>query len=95
MPKIGYYNVSRLNAANNQVKWIFDKSGNQLVDFIGRFENLNEDSQYVFSRLGVEESLEHVNKTDHPPYQEMYTDKTRETVRRMYREDIEAFEYEF
>ena len=46
-----------------QVKFVFDEKGKQLVDFIGKFEHLEEDFNIVKQQLThpVEE-LEHINK---------------------------------
>jgi len=37
----------------SQKEFIFDKEGNQLVDFIGRFENLQSDFEEVCRRVGI------------------------------------------
>lgn len=47
-----------------QTSYIFDSQGNQLVDFIGRFENLQEDFQKIKQRLCPPlADLPHINKT--------------------------------
>lgn len=96
--KIGFFNSKNLSPLNNQVEWITDDSGKLIVDFVGRFENLDEDVQKVFSRIGIEGVLKRTRNTkpsDVPPYPEIYTDETREIIRQMYQRDISLFEYEF
>jgi hypothetical protein len=44
---------------------LYDKTGNLLVDFVGKFERLQQDFDQVCKRLGVENSgLPHVNSSD-------------------------------
>jgi hypothetical protein len=79
-----------------QVDFIRDENGAGMVDFIGRFETLRQDTQVVFDRIGVDcEELPHLNASEHRPYAEYFTDQTRESLHQLYREDIEAFGYQF
>lgn len=66
------------------------------VDFIGKFESLQEDFERVCSRIGIScEELPHHNKMKHKSYWEYYDDETRALVSRMYKQDIDCFEYQF
>ncbi len=48
-----------------QYDFIYDKSGNLLVDFVGKFEKLQEDFDHVCSKINVYESkLPHVNSSN-------------------------------
>jgi hypothetical protein len=38
----------------NQLRYLTDKNGEMLVDFIGRFENFTQDLSHVFDMLGVD-----------------------------------------
>jgi chondroitin 4-sulfotransferase 11 len=89
----GYYSFTF-----NQLRYLTDKNGEVLVDFIGRFENLAQDISHVFDMLGLEASqleIPHENRSAHSHYSEMYTPETREIVRKRFRRDIEFFGYEF
>jgi len=47
-----------------QYDFLFDPNGNQLVDFIGKFEKLQEDFDIVCQILGIKESkLLHINQS--------------------------------
>lgn len=76
-----------------QFYFICDPERRLLIDFIGKFENLNEDWDKVCQRLGVEGKLEHVTKSEHEPYQNYYDGKTKELVEKMYQVDMEIFGY--
>jgi hypothetical protein len=48
-----------------QTDMLYDKAGNLLVDFVGRFEHLQQDFDQVSKHLGFENSdLPHVNSSD-------------------------------
>ena len=86
---------SRAKLRFSQYSWISDKEGNLLVDFVGRFENLEADFQTLCTKIGISTKLEHVNATDHLHYQHYYDDETRDLTARMHSEDIERFGYTF
>ncbi len=78
-----------------QKDFTHSKNGEKLVDFIARFENLDEDFNEICSIIGVKASLPHVNRSKRAHYREFYSDDTRELVRESFKSDIELFEYEF
>lgn len=81
----------------HQFDWFVDPSGNILVDFIGRFEDLRENWAFVCRRLGIHKPLPHANqnprRTKH--YTEYYTPRTRQIIAERFRVDIEYFGYQF
>mgnify|MGYP000037970832 CR=1 FL=1 len=47
-----------------QVDYLFNKNGDQLVDFIGRFEQLDSDYEFVRKNVAIEiPKLSHVNRS--------------------------------
>lgn len=71
------------------------KSGELLVDFVGRFENLADDFDFVCHRIGVEVEMPHRNASKHRDYRTYYDDETAEFVATHWAEDIERFGYTF
>lgn len=82
-----------------QSDFIIDENGNPLVDFIGRFENLQNDFSHVCGQIGIPVTeLSHTNKsmTKIPkPWQDFYDDETKDFVADLYQRDIDLFGYEF
>lgn len=79
-----------------QSYFIVDDKGKSLVDYIGRFENLQKDYRHIVQQLGLEVSLPHVNKSNRKDsYQFIYTKEMEEKVARIYQEDISRFSYTF
>jgi len=80
-----------------QVDFLRGQNGKIELDFIGRFENLQQDFNHVRDHLGLSGELLFINKTKtkREPYQTYYSDELREIAARFYKEDIDVFDYEF
>ena len=79
-----------------QKDFLFSKNNDQLVSFIGRYENLQKDFQTICKRIGINATLPVLNRsTKSKPYQEYYTPETIQLVRKTFTPDIELFGYEY
>jgi chondroitin 4-sulfotransferase 11 len=80
----------------NPFSQLFDQNENQIVDFIGRFENLQDDFDAICDQIGISrQDVPHINKTNHKHYTEYYDDETRKIVEEKFAKDIEYFKYKF
>ncbi len=79
-----------------QLDWFVSPDGEILVDFIGRFERLEEDWATVAEKIGVSPSLPHRKANPRArPYTDYYNERTREVIARKFQVDIERFAYVF
>jgi chondroitin 4-sulfotransferase 11 len=88
-----FYNNPK--AFQPQVEWLKDDQGRIAIDFIGKFESINDDFDQIKSIIGIEAELPHLNASKRAGYQSYYDDETRQIVAQWFHEDIEAFGYNF
>ena len=69
--------------------------GEQFVDFIGRLENIKNDWSVIAKQISAPPAIPHVNKSKHDNYTSYYDETTRQVVGEIYKDDVEAFGYEF
>lgn len=78
-----------------QLDWISDADGRILVDFVGRFERLEEDFKEICQRLGARAELPHLKSSGHGGYRQYYDEDTARIVAEWFRRDVDRFGYEF
>ncbi len=81
----------------NQIAYLTDANETPLVDFIGRFERLQEDFDRVCTVLEIDRRpLPRITHGSvHKHYSIYYTDEMREFVGEKYKRDIDFFGYMF
>jgi chondroitin 4-sulfotransferase 11 len=88
-------NIMRNALFTPQVAYLKNIFGQVNMDFVGRFENLEEDFKTIASKLNLEAQLPHLNQSREEQYQSLYTESSREIIRKIYAQDIDTFDYEF
>ncbi len=88
-------NILRYHHFRPQTNYIFDKYRKIPIDFVGFFENLDDDFDYIANKIGVPDHLPKKNAGEHKRYQDYYNDKTMEIVAKVYEEDINVLGYNF
>jgi len=80
----------------SQTEHITGEKGNIMVDFVGRFENLQRDFNTICDKIGIKRvRLAWTNMSWHRHYSEYYDDETKEIIAKRYKKDIEMFGYKF
>ncbi len=87
----------RLKARSFYIKSYFVIDGRPCIDFLGRFEDLEQDAKHVFDQLGLPwaNALPRAKGTfrSHRDYHDFYDDELIELTNEMFRWEIEFFGY--
>jgi hypothetical protein len=77
--------------------YIMDENNNLMIDYVGRFENLKNEWEFICKKIGIKIDLPHKNKhsRNNKHYRDYYDDETREFVLKACEKDLEIFGYEF
>jgi hypothetical protein len=78
-----------------QRDFLYDRQGNLLVDYVGKFENMDHDFAEICKTLGIPpRGLPHLNKSPHRHYSDYYTPGSKQLVYSILKEDFKTFGYE-
>jgi hypothetical protein len=88
---------NRYHQIRTATDFVMDKNDNILVDYIGRFENIEDDWNFICEQLGTKIKLEHRNKNNrrYKHYRDYYDDDTKKCVAEACKKDLEIFKYKF
>lgn len=79
-----------------QYRFVCGHDDTLVVDFVGRFEELDAGMARVLAVLGVElKALPHENRGTRGPYRDYYRRADRRAVERLYAKDLELFGYDY
>lgn len=79
----------------HQHKFLYD-GDEKLVNFVGKYENLSDDFNYVMSKVGCEHiKLPFLNKSNRTDYKNYFDDETRKLIKKYYSKDINLFNYKY
>lgn len=83
----------------NQLDYLSDGSGRLIVDFVGKYETLQSDFQFICEKIKVPylpEKIPHVkHHSSREDYAGYYKEDLKEYVRQRYLRDINFFNYRF
>jgi len=79
-----------------QSQQLIDDGGNVALDFVGRYESLQQSYDEICTRIGVPAmELGRKNPSRHDAYTEYYDDELRDRVAEYYKDDLRVFSYDF
>jgi hypothetical protein len=66
------------------------------IDYLGRFENFNNDLEEVMKGLNIKAQINKLNASKRKiDYRDYYSDSSKDKVAKLYKRDINLFNYEF
>lgn len=79
-----------------QKQFVCNRVGDILVNHTGKIENLCATATWIEETTGVEPSFPHHNRSGAPvKYRDFYSGRLMNMVGEIYRDDVEAFNYDF
>ena len=88
-------NIMKYHHFMPQYKFITDRYFKCSVDYIGYFENIEEDYNFIKTKVGVGRNLPKINSVKRSRYEDFYSEDTKKIVADVYKPDIEIFDYRF
>jgi len=80
----------------SQLYFLKDKTGNVAMDFIGRFENLQDDFNKVCAHLKIKDpTLPKLLVRKRRHYTDFYTPETKDLIYQLYKEEIDYFGFNY
>jgi chondroitin 4-sulfotransferase 11 len=79
-----------------QISYLINYEGKFLLDYLGRYESLDKDFDFVCKKIGLPTvKLPHLRKSNHDTYHNHYDDEIAKIIATKYKSDIDAFKYSF
>jgi hypothetical protein len=79
-----------------QSEFICDQKNAPLIDYLGYFENINQDFSHILKQLNLpQKKLKHTNASKRKTYDQVYTPQMIDKVASLYEQDIHNFGYTF
>ena len=78
-----------------QKDFIYSDSGELLVNYIGRFEHIDEEFKNICNIIGISATLPKINVSNTIPYQTYYNANTKRMIQKTFEPDISLFKYSF
>lgn len=79
-----------------QLDWLVNEDGRVELDYIGRFEVLEDAFADIARAIGIKDRvLPHALRSGNSDYRSAYSEKSRKIVAERYAEEISMFGYKF
>lgn len=79
-----------------QSEWLKSWNGEININFIGRFESINDDFRKLNAILGGHSNLPHLNKTSGVRYRSFFNNpRSKDIIFEYFKEDFNRFNYDF
>ena len=78
-----------------QLDWLTDAEGTVMVDFVARFENLQQDFEAICQRLNRTAHLPQLRKSERGDYRKYYDEESKAVVASWFAKDITHFGYRY
>ena len=80
----------------SQYETLIDKNGKMFIDFVGKFENLEDDFQIILKKIGFNKICHDkifINRRKTDSYKKYYTQEALDIVNKIYENDFIHFNY--
>ena len=78
-----------------QKNYFTDNNNNQIVNFVGKYENLSKDIDKISKAIGIKIDLPWELKSNRMHYREYYDEETRKIMEEYVKPDLDAYDYDF
>jgi hypothetical protein len=75
--------------------FLTDSAGENMMSFVGKFENLEEDVKKLSAQINIPITLEKVHSSSDKNYRHFYDEESIKIVNELYAKDMKLFEYSF
>ncbi len=82
---------SLLHQKESQMYWL----NNVVPNIVIKIEEVNQKFNLLQDLLECQVPFIHINKSEHKPYKEYYNESTKKIVRDLFKDDLDAFNYDF
>ena len=86
------------NKVTTLYDYVTDENGNILLDFIGKFESMENDMKFICQTLGIQYKnipLLNVNSAKEKDYKKYYDDNSKKLIEKYFEKDLDYFNYKF
>lgn len=91
-----FFNRDDVAHAGHQAHCVYQNIIDEPVDFVGRFETLQRDIQYIAKRVGIDQPFNfHHQKSQRRDRRRCLDDSAIEQIRQLHAGDLETFGYRF